>query len=129
MTKSLSSWLKRPKPKANHTLPPSAEVKNEWRHTSTPSYAFTACTSTALFYKFTFHKQPNPSPKKLCGAEVNCCVRTSLLNTDTFVLLSATLLSRSWCHKTVCFQQNTVLLAIPLFASYEFFNDKRFMWR
>jgi len=33
-----------------HSHPPSAEAKNEWKYTSTPSYAFTA--GTEQLYRF-----------------------------------------------------------------------------
>lgn len=39
----------------HHSPPPSAEVKNGWRYTSTPSYAFTEGTEqlfTLLLYIF-----------------------------------------------------------------------------
>jgi hypothetical protein len=42
---ALSLWVKRPGCETDHSPPSSAEVKNAWRHTSTPQYAFMAWCS------------------------------------------------------------------------------------
>jgi hypothetical protein len=39
---------------ADHSPPPSAEVKNAWSHTSTPQYAFMACCLVKHRGNFTF---------------------------------------------------------------------------
>jgi hypothetical protein len=41
-------WVKQSGREAGHSPPTSAEVKNEWSCTSTPSYAFLTCTRTTL---------------------------------------------------------------------------------
>jgi len=40
--------VKRPENGTDHSLPSSAQVKNEWSYTSTPPHYFTACTQTTL---------------------------------------------------------------------------------
>lgn len=44
----LSPGLKLPQHEAGRSSPCSAEVKNEWRCTTCPPYAFVVCTGTAL---------------------------------------------------------------------------------
>jgi hypothetical protein len=50
----ISPPVSRPRREAHHT-PCSADVKNEWRCTSTPPYVFMACTGTTLLH-LTFKK-------------------------------------------------------------------------
>jgi hypothetical protein len=40
LSEALSPSLKRPGREADHSLPSSADIKNTWSYTSTPSYAF-----------------------------------------------------------------------------------------
>jgi hypothetical protein len=42
---ALFPGIKWPSSEANHSLPSSAEVKNAWSYTSTPTYVFMACDS------------------------------------------------------------------------------------
>jgi len=44
----LSSRVNRPGRKANQSLPPTAQFKNEWSYSPTPPYAFTASTDATL---------------------------------------------------------------------------------
>lgn len=46
----LSARIKRPNCGAEHSSPTSTKIKNKWSYTSTPTYAFLACTWTSLPY-------------------------------------------------------------------------------
>jgi hypothetical protein len=50
----LSLGLKRPVREADHSLPPSAEIKNAWSYTSTPQYICMAWCLVKHRYNFTF---------------------------------------------------------------------------
>jgi hypothetical protein len=42
--------IRKPRREADHSFPPSTEVKNEWSCTSTPTYAFMACRVTTFSF-------------------------------------------------------------------------------
>jgi hypothetical protein len=52
---SLSLGVKRPGCEADHSPPPSAEVKNAWSYTSIPQYAFMVWCSVKAQDKFTLN--------------------------------------------------------------------------
>jgi len=54
--KALSTTVKRPGREADQPPASSAEIKNEWRCTSSPLYAFMACTVTTLALLFPYSK-------------------------------------------------------------------------
>jgi hypothetical protein len=50
VSEAVTPGLKPPESKAEHSPPFSPDAKNEWGHTSTPMYAFTAHTRTTFLY-------------------------------------------------------------------------------
>jgi hypothetical protein len=58
VTGTLSQWVKKPGPEADHSPPSSADVKNSWRYTSTPIhlhyYYFLIKYSSFIFFFFFF---------------------------------------------------------------------------
>jgi hypothetical protein len=51
---TLSPGVKQMGCEAHRSPPSSAKVKNEWSYTSTPPYAFMACTGATLPFTFIF---------------------------------------------------------------------------
>jgi hypothetical protein len=47
-------WLKQPERETEHSPASSTKVKNEWRPTSTPLYAFMLCIGTNFLYLFMY---------------------------------------------------------------------------
>jgi hypothetical protein len=52
----LSSGLKRPEHEANHSLPSSAEVINEWSYASTTTCVCMTCLVTGYFFGVVSYK-------------------------------------------------------------------------
>jgi len=72
-----SLGVKRPVCEADHSPPPSAEVKTVWSYNSTPSYVFMAWRLVERTDKFTF-TLPGPSQRDINYNFQILCKETSL---------------------------------------------------
>ena len=55
-TSVLSHWVEQPEGEADHSTPPSTEVKNTWSYTSTHPCACMVCTGTIAYPSDTLSK-------------------------------------------------------------------------